>query len=489
MDTPPATRKKSKLPRVIAWSAGLLVAVILALRVVIGMLLSPQGLVDRLEAQMNARVEIGAVEVSLFRLPCLIRIHDLRIGERDEAANNAVKLATRPGMERTFLSAKALKLEGSPWALLTRKLDVTDLVVDNAGADIRVRESGSINIAKFFKQPAIVAGKPNPKKKFEAITGDPSPGAGLAGEEEAAVTVDEVPFAASVKSLVFNGAQIHALLKKKGTLIDISELRFELSDLDIDPTNLAAHNSGKIRIAGKVRVSQPEQEVEYAHLDILGEGTIRPFDPATKAINPLVQAKLTLQTPSEITFLPSLAKINSRLDALKRVGINIGDKLGHSIQFDDQTSVDIEYRDGVLRTLTPLFAKARKIDVEVEPGGYLHTSSNDHFFRVILVANQTLSERLSEQVAKKAEIIPAGKAREDFLKELMDSFFLDGRFRPICASRGDISDPDVELENKLPDMGKFLKGILQDIGLDPEAQKNIQESGTKLLEELLKNRK
>ena len=489
MDTLPASPRTSKTRRITLWTVGILLCALGLLRVVIGFLLSPQALVDRIEAQMNARVEIGSAEISLFRLPCLIRLHDVRIGERDEASNNAEKLANRPAMERTLLSAKAMKLEGSPWALLSRKLDVADLVIDEAGADIRVRESGTINITKLFKQPAIVAGKPNPKKKFEAIVGDPAAGAGMASEEEPPVSIDEVPFAASVKSMVFNGARINAVLKKKGTLIDISGLRFELSDLDIDPNNLAAHNSGKVRIAGNVRVSMPEKDLEYAHMAILGEGSIRPFDPVTKALNPLVQAKLTLQDPSEITFLPSLAKINDRLEALKRVGINIGDKLGTSIQFADQTSVDIEYRDGVLRTLTPLLAKAQKIDVEMEPGAYLHSASNDHFFRVILTGNQSLSDRMKRQVEEKAKIIPAGKARDEFLKELMDSFFLDGRFRPICVSRGDMGDPEVDLENKLPDMGKFLQGVLQDIGLDPEVQKDIQESGTKLLEELLKRRK
>ncbi len=494
MESPaPEPTATPNLPRRPRWkrlaivAIGLLIGIPVALRVAIAVLVTPQALVDRLESQLNARVEIGDVELALFGSPARVILKDVRFGERDDSADNAVKLGKRPAMPKSLISAVSMNLEGSPWALLSRKFDVRSLVIDQAGADIRVRESGSLNIDKLFQRPDIVAGKPNPDKKTKGIIGDAGVAPGTGEVVEAPVVIDELPYAASVKSLLFTGAHIQAVLKKKGTMVDISDLRFEVSDLDVDPKDLANHNTGTLRIHGMIRISKPEKKLEFAHLNLLGEGSIRPFDPATRALNPLITARLTLQKPSEITLLPSLEKINKKLESLKKVGINIGDKLGSSVQFLDQTSLDIEFRDGVLRTLSPLHARAQKIEIELEPGAYLHTGTNDHFFRCILVGNQTLSDRMRAQVTEKANIIPAGKARDEFLKELMDSFFLNDRFRPVCVSRGDMGDPEVELENKLPDMGKFLRGVLEDIGLDPEVQKDLQESGTKLLEELLKS--
>lgn len=481
----PAPVKKIAWRRRLGFALGIGAGVVVSARLVLGLMLTPQALVDRLEAKMNARVEIGAVSLSLFAWPAKVEMREVRFGERDVSADNALKLKDRPAMERSLLSASALKLSASPWSLLRREFDVTEMLVEQAAADIRVRETGSMNLNKLFRTPEIVAGKPNPEFKFKGIV----VGGGEAGAEgetvDPPVVVDEVPFAASIRSFLFTGARAQALFKKNGRFFDVSNLRFEVSDLDVDPANLGARNKGRIRIAGSVLIAKPEEKIEYARLHILGEGDIIPFDPATRELNPTIRGRLTFGESSAVTYLPSLAKINEKLESLKKVGIKIGDKLGSSIEIPDQNWVDFEYTNGVFRTLTPLHARAQKIEVEVEPGGYIHTGTNDHFFRVILVGNQTLSDRMKTQVAEKAEMLPAGPAREEFLKELMDSFFLDGRFRPICVSTGDIGDPEVELENKLPDLGKYLKGVLEDIGIDEETRKDLEEAGGKLLEGLL----
>jgi hypothetical protein len=487
---PPAPLKKKSWRRRLGFGIGITAAVLLVARLLLAVLLSPQALVDRLEAEMNARVEIGSVSLSLFSIPARVEMRDVRFGERDVSSDNAVKLKDRPPMERAMLSASSLKLAASPWSLLSREFSITEMVVDQAAADIRVRESGGMNLSKLFRTPEIVGGKPNPKIKFKPIvTGTAEPGAAAGEAEEPPVVVDDVPFAASIKSFLLTGARAQALFKKNGRFIDVSNLRFEVTDLDVDPANLATRNKGHVRISGSVLIAKPEEKIEYARLHILGEGEIIPFDPATRAMNPTIKGRLTFAESSAITYLPSLVKINEKLEDLKKVGIKIGDKLGTSVDIPDQNWVDFEFSNGVFRTLTPLHARAQKIEVEVEPGGYIHTGTNDHFFRVILVGNQSLSDRMKTQVEEKAGVLPSGKARDEFLAELMDSFFLNGRFRPICVSTGDIGDPDVELENKLPDLGKYLKGVLGDIGLDPETQKDLEEVGGKLLEGLLKRNK
>lgn len=487
---PPPPVKKKSWRRRLGIGVGIAAALLVIARLVLTLMLTPQALVNRLEAQLNARVEIGSVSLSLFSLPARMELRDVRFGERDVSADNALKVKDRPAMERSILSASSIKIAASPWSLLSREIDVTEMVVDQAAADIRVRESGSMNLSKLFRTPEIVGGKPNPEFKSKPIvTVTTAPGAATGEAVEPPVVVDDVPFAASIKSFLFTGARAQALFKKGGRFIDVSNLRFEVTDLDVDPANLAARNKGRVRISGSILIAKPEEKLEYARLHILGEGEIIPFDPVTRAMNPAIKGRLTFSDASAITYLPSLAKINKKLESLKKVGINIGDKLGTSVDIPDQNWVDFEYTDGVFRTLTALHARAQKIEVEVEPAGYIHTGTNDHFFRVILVGNQSLSDRMKTQVEEKANVLPSGKARDEFLAELMDSFFLNGRFRPICVSTGDIGDPEVELENKLPDLGKYLQGVLGDIGIDPETQKDLQDAAGKLLEGLLKRDK
>lgn len=487
--SPPPVKRKSWRRR-LGIAAGVIASLLLIGRLVLGLMLTPQLLVDRLEARLNARVEIGSVSLSLLSIPARLELRDVRFGERDVSSDNALKLKNRPAMERSILSAASMKLSGSLWSLLDREFNVSEMVIDQAAANIRVRESGSTNVSKLFRVPEIVAGKPNPKAKIKAVVEGHEGGMEGAGKaKEPPVKVDEVPFAASIKSFLLTGARAQALFKKNGKFYDVSNLRFEVTDLDVDPANLATRNKGRVRISGSLLIAKPEQELQYARLSILGEGDIIPFDPATRELNPTIKGRLTFDQSSSIIYLPSLAKINKKLESLKKVGINIGDKLGTSVDILDGNWVDFEYTNGVFRTLTPLHARAQKIEVDLEPGGFIHTGTNDHFFRVILVGNQSLSDRMKAQVEEKAAILPSGKARDEFLKELMDSFFLAGRFRPICVSTGDIGDPDVELENKMPDLGKYLKGVLDDIGLDPQTQKDLQEAGGKLLEGLLNRKK
>lgn len=486
----PTPLKKKNWRRRLGIGAGVTIGLLVAIRLILGLLLSPQALVDRLEARLNARVEIGSVALGLFSLPARVEIRDVRFGERDVSADNAVKLKDRPALERSMLSASSLKLAASPWSLLVREFDITEMVIDQAGADIKVRETGSMNLSKLFRTPEIVAGKPNPNFKSKAIINSGSgEGAGLGEGAEPPVVVDDVPFAASIKSFLLTGARAQTMFKKNGRFIDVSNLRFEVTDLDVDPANLATRNKGRVRLSGNLLIAKPEEKLEYASLNLIGEGEIIPFDPVTRAMNPTIKGRMTFVQPSSITYLPSLAKLNEKLEDLKKVGIKIGDKLGTSLDFPDQNWVDFEFVDGVFRTLTPLNARAQKIDVELQSGGYLNTRTNDHFYRVILVGNQSLSDRMRTQIEEKATMLPAGDSRDEFLKELMASFFLNSRFRPVCVSSGDIGDPEVELENKLPDLGKYLKGVLDDIGLDPETQKDLEEAGGKLLQELLKRKK
>ena len=310
--------KSRRLRTLLLAAALLLVGVPLLLRLALAVLLSPQALVDRLESELNARVSIGSVDLSVFSSPAKLVLHDVRLAPRDDAADNAQPLSKRPPMPPAPLAVGSLRLEGSLPALLSRKFDVNALELDQAAADVVVRKNGSLDIDKLFRMPDIVNGKPNPRKAFKPVVENTESSAAGPDAAAAPITIEEMPFAARVQSFVISGSRISADIRKKGTLVDLSGLRVEVTDLDVDPADLANHNRGAIRIQGTLRVAKPSENLEYATIHLLGDGTIRPFDPETRALNPLVQARLTFQGGSESSHLPSLEKSNRKLETLQK---------------------------------------------------------------------------------------------------------------------------------------------------------------------------
>ena len=478
----PATTPK---PRWARWQRILQVVLlvdicfVLALRMVLANLTTPEALVKRLESQINARVEIEASKLTLFHFPSLVELHGVRLAPRDADANNAVPLVKRQAIGQPLFSAKSMRLEGSPWSLLSRTLDISDLIIDEADARIEKRKEGSLDVETLFKRPEIVAGKPNPR---------PAPvaqGTTLPVAPTNALTADDLPMATSIGHILLSGSRVQTLLRRKGTMIDVSSLRFELTDLNVHPADLANHNSGQLRVAGALRINRPKKNREYANLNILGEGQIQPFDPATRLLSPSGSAKITFSTPSEINLTPAFEKINKRLKSLKKIGVDLGQELGTTLVIADQTSVQVEFREGIVKTLSPLPASAGNVAIELASGALFNPENNEHAILVTLIADAKLSALVLEQINDKARLIPDGPSRDAFLQELTDSFFKNERFQPVCLSTGNLDDPDVELVNKLPDIGKFLSGLLDEISRTPSSVTEDGPSASQILNSLI----
>ena len=477
----PVSARRRRLPLVLGVALLVVLLLLAGLRLLVASQTSPAALAARMESLIDARVEIADTSLSLLRLPAQVRLSGFRLAGRDALANNAVPLRQRPPVQRWFIGADEVTLEASLWSLLTGRILVEDLRLKGATLDAVINKKGQWNVTKLFDEPGIVNGKPNPRKAAKA------PEAGAPDEPSfAGPQASDFPMAAEVKHVLFEGSDLQAFLKKKETLVDLSGLRLEIDGLDIDPADLAHHNGGRLRLQGVVKVGKPDSQVEFAIFHIQGEGTVRPFDPATGVFNPLAEARVVLQDPSTISLLPSLQKIAKKVEVLRKFGIDVVDEIGESVDFTPGTVLDTRFADGRLVTVTPLRARAGTLEIELESGGWVAPASNDHFLNAVLLANDELSSSLRQQVKEKSASIPGAKAKEQFVAELEKSLFPEGKFRPAFSSQGDLGDPDVELTNPLPDMGKFLRGVLEDIGVNPEDAKALEEVGRSLLDGLFK---
>jgi len=170
---------------------------------------------------------------------------------------------------------------------------------------------------------------------------------------------------------------------------------------------------------------------------------------------------------------------------LRRLGIDVVDEIPTKIDFIPDSELEFTFEEGRLTTSTPLPSRSGDFSVVMAPGAWIEPADGEHRFDVTLLASEALSSRVLSTTRETARKIPGTNAREKFLDVLEKSLFQDGRFRPVFSSTGNIGDPDVDLENELPDIGQFLRGVLEDIGIDKNQQKDLEKAGKDLLKGLL----
>ena len=143
-------------------------------------------------------------------------------------------------------------------------------------------------------------------------------------------------------------------------------------------------------------------------------------------------------------------------------------------------------KDGVLKTSDPFNAEYGDFDVIVEKDGYLNLTDNDHFFNLRMPANEELSSFVHHQLIEKAQMVPVEKTRERFIADAEKSIFHEGHLEIRATSKNDFADPDVDIVNELPKAEDYLRDMLGEMGVGDQEQKQLEEAGKTLLQELLK---
>ena len=476
--------------------AALAVVLLVVSRMLLSSLSAPSALVERLESNYNLRAEIGGSSVKLFGSGPNISLRNVKIGPRDHLADNAIPLASRPPMHTALIEVETADLDVNLAALWRGKLDVRDLSLGALRASPVRDQDNAWNTTGLTRPPSVVAGRPRAAKPDDdtpapadsdtAPPPAPDDPPTLAATEEGLTAVG-LPFAARADRLAIERSAIDVLLQRRDTHVRIDGLDLFIHDLDVDPANLSATNTATFAVGGLVSVTRPERNIDYADLQISGGGPVQPFDPETGQLNPSGDLVVTLGDPATINILPTLEKLTRRAEGLRRFGLDIVDELSSTLSFTPGTDVRLRLENGRLTLTDPLPATVNRLTLTLQPGSWYEPDGNEHSFRATLEATDTLSSRLRQSIEEQATRFP-GNSGAIIREELEKSFFVDGEFQPVVLSTGDLGDPDVELENELPDLGRILGGVLGEIGIDEESLDNLRESGRELLRGLRRNR-
>jgi len=416
-------------------AAGLAVLVI-ALSVACRIVLSKNFLAARIEAALNCRVEIGELHISLLSIPAKVVIGDVILAQRDDVVRDGVAHDDRPPLEGGEIRAKEIRFHLSLRDLLSKKIEVSDLLLRGAHFDLKLSHEGELNIDPLFESPK----KEKKERKRKGLNAR-----------------DGAPFVTRLKRLRFEDAAFDLLIEKTGLMIQARDLNLDLSDIQVDPNALEKVNEARLQLAVQLGVFSSRQDrPQYAQIGLEGPARVRLFDPATGELSPDADIDFAIDPASYVSakarYIVELWKVT---DELVKIGLKTG-LLSDTLSFGRERVLSASYAHNKLLLRKPLSLTMNDWELVLEDDSWLVFSSEQHASMVRLVAATGVSDFVRKHLLKLIEITPEA-VRDKLKAELLGPVFVDDRLTLKVATRGELSDPKVKLITSLPDAQKTIK--------------------------------
>lgn len=471
-----AKRRSRKL-----WISLIILLVVLPLGLLIGAkiaitkTLTPESLVAEVEERYNVRLAVESVDISLFSAPAKIRLEKVQVGHRDNVANEGKVLAERPPIPTPVLEFEFIEMEASLLDALFGEIRVKRMTLGPGAVLGRVRGNGEVTLAVLVDKPEIVNGKKNPKKNPKERS--------TTGEKVKSKGGRSLTFS-GMESFEWQKTQLKLEMNGRKTLLEGTDLTLNVGKIELDEDGNSVAQIIPIQLTGVLRVIAAKKDIQQARFELDGKLAVVVDDSGEMSE---VAIHMGFGEGSTISVLPTLEKLKKKIEKFKQLGIDIDERLADSVTFPPGGSVlQAQLKDGRLTTLEPFMAVYGDFDVFAEKDGYINLADNDHFFNLRMLASEELSSYVRVQLREKAGMIPTEKTRERFLIDAEKSIFNDERLEIRATSKDDFGDPDVDIVNDLPKAEDYLREMLGELGVGGEDQKQLEEAGKNLLQELFK---
>jgi len=251
---------------------------------------------------------------------------------------------------------------------------------------------------------------------------------------------------------------IHNRVNKTKTRLE--DLSFALTEIDIDPANLAAHNQAGLELAVKVtmegrgKVDGEMRDVTFAKLDVNGRGKMQPFHEETGEWSPVSDWELTLAKGSVLAGYMTLGQADA--DVTKKVkdfGLDIsGLPMGGELL--EPAVLKMAFSENRFLIREDARFQMPEYEVRMAKDSWLNSAEDAQDLVVRMVCGEKLDKQLSERVL--ASGIPekmAGSVLKAFQDEVVKRLAFDLRVA------GKMTRPDVK-----PAWDKALERLLKDGG-------------------------
>jgi hypothetical protein len=445
--------------------------------------LSKEAIVAQMESSWNCRAEIDKVTLVLMSSPARLQISGCKIALRD--AEVAKALAQRAPLDPAAVqvSIEHAVLEVKLQDLVSRRLNVQQLVISNIAAREDVSKEGESSLGLLFSKPvegggavaavhADQASLPPPQvtaTQPEVAVAEPAPAPQpvsllaqsepqKAEHETKGVYAKELGFSIQVGRASLEGVSLHRVDRKSVSKTDISGLSFSISDIDVNPDDLASHNSfklalnGRLQQGGRVGPKDARRSATLADLHFDGAGTVHPFELESGKWQPVSDLRLTLKKGSVLGGYMKLGETGSKdLKKLDDYGIDLRDlSLGGPLLEDANILVTFQNDRNTLQE-DAHFAMP-DFELTLQKGSWLNGAEDDHEMQVRITCGPKLQEQVSAGVKK----LLGDDLGANIIKTLSDE---KGRVYFDMRSSDRLSKPKV-----VPDVQRLLNRLLQGVG-------------------------
>ncbi len=425
-------------------------------------------LVQQIEKNINARVNIDDITLTLFSWPPSLRISGFKIAERDEFVSRP--LTERPPLEDAPLKVEMAYAELVPEDLLHGRFSprIIRIIGLDAQETVDARKGGSLE--RLFQPPqeklsamqmaaqqqeplrALPVEPPSSTPSTDAAPPMPAPAAPPMPTPAAPPQAGHVP----LQEISIEHA--HLRVSNQGSNArfegEISDFNLSITEIDIDPADLNGHNHLKVRLSAKAvldgvaELGGRPQQVRFADMVLHGEGSVNPIDPATLAWNPSAILNLVIDHGSVLGGHMTIGDAaGGDLDKLMKYGIDLrGIRIGGPLQQDLNLKV-LSYNQKVT-FLDNAHLAMPDYQVTVKRDSWFDLAKDDQGLLARLYLGQALKEQVIRGVASRG--LGASISRM-----IVDAFSDGGQLSFDLTVTGSLSHPQVK-----PDIQVKLEHLL-----------------------------
>jgi hypothetical protein len=466
-DRSPAPLMKRRLWKLLLFFLVLPALLLAGVQVWVGSRFTPEAIVKRLTESHNCQATVGSAGVRLFSLPARTDVRNISITPFDENQKPAT-----PG--ETFIKADRAVMEVNVWSLLTGELDVQNATLDGVTMQTVKWAEGGNSLRQLLSKSGT-GSKPAAEPLILEDTDEiPSPDADPSGVAEKPFHISELPVTSTLREARIRNASWTILNNRKQTVQQFKDCNFVLTGMTIDPSNPAVGGSATVSAGTRFIIDSKVRNIRTVDFIIGLEGTYQIVDPATGNLNNDLEFRATIKKGSLINRIPSLVKINERLDSLKStIGLDIN--LPPEATLTADTVLHARLKDGVLRLEEDVFFPFDTYQLALTKDSWLSLRDDRHVFNGRLLASGPITKKavgsLQEFLAKRN-----GSLSTLISKTILDKIVnKDGQMELPFRSTEKLGHPNVTLSEKFMDI---LKRAGAEAGKD--LLKDALEGGDKL---------
>lgn len=419
------------------------------------------------EKNINARVQVDDLTLTIFAWPPSLRLTGLKISPRDQYAGTP--LAARPPLTRAPVQIEMAYAELVPEALWNRQF--YPRILRFIGVDVQERISAQDGSAleKLFQPPleklarlqqqAQLPEVPQalpvePQPPAAAVVPDPAPPAPVMPTE----AQEERARAARVTLQEISIEQAHFRITNEGADsrfdADVSDFSLSFTGIDIDPGDIENHNRLHVRLGAKAvvdgvaQIGGRMQQVRFADMTLHGEGEVNPVDPATMLWAPVAELRLVIDRGSNIGGHMTIGDAaGQNLDKLMKYGVDISAIRVGGILAQD-VNVNVLFRDEAIRFLDTTQFVLPDYEFTIKRDSWMDFAKDQQGLLTRLSCGEALKEQVVRGVAAKVG---------ETISRLVVGAFLDerGRIAFDLTITGSLSHPEIK-----PDIQNRLEGML-----------------------------